>query len=118
MSLTPAGITTAIPGIPTARVQQLEQLWARQPGLEAVWLFGSRAMGRQQPGSDIDLCLEGSALSHGDRLRLMAAVDELLLPWHVDLVLRQELPAELEAHVQRMGRCLWRAAALRGGTTP
>jgi hypothetical protein len=25
----------------------------------------------------------------------------------VDLVLRHELPAELEAHVQRVGRCLW-----------
>ena len=33
---------------------------------EAVWLFGSRAMGRHQPGSDLDL-------------RLMAAVDDLLL---------------------------------------
>ena len=24
-----------------------------------------------------------------------------------DLVLRHELPAELEEHVQRVGRCLW-----------
>ena len=39
----------------------------------------------------------------------MAAVDALLLPWRVDLVLRQELPAELEAHLQRVGRCIWRA---------
>ena len=27
----------------------------------------------------------------------------------VDLVLRHELPAELEAHLQRVGRCIWRA---------
>lgn len=108
---TPAAEATAIPGIPTARVQQLEQLWARQPGLQAVWLFGSRAMGRQQPGSDIDLCLEGPELGHGERLRLMAAVDELLLPWRVDLVLRHELPDELEAHVRRVGRCIWQASA-------
>jgi hypothetical protein len=26
----------------------------------------------------------------------------------VDLALRHELPADLEAHVQRVGRCLWR----------
>ena len=38
----------------------------------------------------------------------MAAVDDLLLPWQVDLVLRHELPADLEAHLQRVGRCLWR----------
>ena len=33
----------------------------------------------------------------------MAAVDDLLLPWQVDLVLRHELPADLEAHLQRVG---------------
>jgi predicted nucleotidyltransferase len=109
MSLVPAVDTTALPGIRTARVEQLEQLWAHKPRLQAVWLFGSRAMERHQPGSDIDLCLVGSALSHSDRLRLMPAVDDLLLPWRVDLVLRHELPAELEAHVQRVGRCIWAA---------
>jgi uncharacterized protein len=113
MSSTQVVDTTAIPGIPTARVKQLDQLWAQQPRLQAVWLFGSRAMERHQPGSDIDICLEGPAFGHGERLRLMAAVDDLLLPWRVDLVLRQELPAELEAHVQRVGRCIWMAPTRR-----
>ena len=52
-------------------------------------------------------------LSHSDRLRLLNAVDDLCLPWQVDLVLRHELPAELETHVQRVGRCLWTAASRR-----
>ncbi len=94
--------------VPELVRQRLIPLLSRQPGLEAVWLFGSRAMGRHQRGSDIDLCLEGAQLSHRDRLQLMAAVDELLLPWRIDLVLRHELPPDLEAHVQRVGRCLWR----------
>jgi predicted nucleotidyltransferase len=98
-----------IPGIPAPQLEQLQTLWAGQPKLEAVWLFGSRALGRHGPGSDIDLCLEGPALEHNDRLALMAAVDDLLLPWRVDLVLRQELPAELAAHVQRVGRRIWAA---------
>lgn len=96
-----------IPGIPAARLEHLENLWAGQPRLQSVGLFGSRAMGRHGPGSDIDLCLEGPELGHNDRLALMAAVDDLLLPWRVDLVLRQELPAELEAQVQRVGRRIW-----------
>ena len=78
-----------------------------QPQVERIWLFGSRAMGREQPGSDLDLCLEAPQLSHSDRLRLLNAVDDLCLPWQVDLVLLHELPAELEEHVQRVGRCLW-----------
>jgi uncharacterized protein len=98
---------TSIPGIPGEAEQRLIQLLASQPQLQAVWLFGSRAMGRQRQGSDIDLCLEAPKLSHGERLRLMAAVDDLMLPWQVDLALRHELPADLEEHLQRVGRCLW-----------
>ncbi|MCP9942293.1 nucleotidyltransferase domain-containing protein [Cyanobium sp. ATX 6E8] len=98
----------SIPGISAQAEQRLIQLLTSQPQLQAVWLFGSRAMGRHQQGSDIDLCLDAPQLSHGGRLRLMADVDDLLLPWRVDLALQHELPADLEAHVQRVGRCLWR----------
>ena len=100
-----------IPGIPVASQQALLAQLTNVSGLEAIWLFGSRAMGRYQPGSDIDLCLDldnEQRLSHSDRLRLMAAIDDLLLPWSVDLALRHEIPEELNAHVQRVGRCLWR----------
>jgi len=97
-----------IPGIPAPSQGQLAILFAAQPNLQLVWLFGSRAMGPHQPGSDIDLCLEGHQLTHLDRLRLMAAIDDLLLPWKVDLVLRHELPPELLDHLDRVGRCIWR----------
>ncbi len=55
-------------------------------------------------GNQVDLCLESPGLSHGDRLRMMAAVGNLLLPRRVDLVLRENLPAEVDAHGQRVGR--------------
>ena len=97
-----------IPGIPKETQHKLITLLTAQPQVQSVWLFGSRALGRHGRGSDIDLCLEGPGLSHRDRLRLMAAVDDLLLPWQVDLALCHELPADLEAHVQRVGTCLWR----------
>ena len=93
--------------IPAQAQERLLAVLTAQPQVQCIWLFGSRAMGREQPGSDLDLCLEAPQLNHSDRLRLMNAVDDLCLPWRVDLVLRHELPAELEAHVQRVGRCLW-----------
>ena len=99
---------SAIPGIPAEAQLKLLRLLSTQPQLQEVWLFGSRAMGRYQQGSDIDLCLEAPLLSHSDRLRLMAAVDDRLLPWRVDVALRHELPVDLEAHVQRVGQCIWR----------
>ncbi|MFZ4804288.1 MAG: nucleotidyltransferase domain-containing protein [Synechococcus lacustris] len=104
----PTEIPSEIPGLPVAAQARLLDLFSSQPRLEAVWLYGSRAMGRQGPGSDIDLCLEGAKLQHSDQLRLMAAIDDLLLPWQVDLSLRQQLPADLLAHIERVGRCIWR----------
>ena len=103
----PAMPTAAIPGIPALSQVQLERLVAALPNLHRVWFFRSRAMGRHQQGSDIDLCLDGQQISHQDRLRLLTAIENLLLPWRVDLVLRHELPPELLAHLDRVGRCIW-----------
>ncbi|MCP9810242.1 nucleotidyltransferase domain-containing protein [Cyanobium sp. HWJ4-Hawea] len=50
--------TALLPGIPERPAHKLLDLLTAQPQLEAIWLFGSRAMGRYQPGSDIDLCLD------------------------------------------------------------
>ena len=96
-----------IPGISGSQQQRLMDVLIQQADVDAIWLFGSRAMGRERPGSDIDLCVDAARLSHRERLRLMAAIDDLLLPWSVDLALRHELPPDLLSHVQRVGRCLW-----------
>ena len=99
--------TVVIPGISGPQQQRLLDVLIQQADVDAIWLFGSRAMGREGPGSDIDLCVDAAHLSHRERLRLMAAIDDLLLPWTVDLALRHELPPDLLSHVQRVGRCLW-----------
>jgi len=101
------GEARSIPVLPQQAHDRLVVVLTAQPQVLSIWLFGSRAMGREQPGSDLDLCLEALQLSHRDRLRLLNDVDDLCLPWQVDQVLRHELPAELEAHVQRVGCCLW-----------
>ncbi len=103
---------SALPGIPERPSRQLLALLTAHPELEAIWLFGSRAMDRYQPGSDIDLCLDAPRLSHCSHLSLLAAIDDLLLPWRVDLLLMQQLDAEVLAHIQRVGRCIWKRPSL------
>jgi predicted nucleotidyltransferase len=103
---------SALPGIPERSSRQLLGLLTAHPQLEAIWLFGSRAMDRYQPGSDIDLCLDAPLLSHASHLSLLAAIDDLLLPWRVDLLLMHQLDAEVLAHIQRVGRCIWTRPSL------
>jgi len=99
-----------VPGLPPQASEQLLGVLAAHPAVEEVWLYGSRAMGRHREASDVDLTLKGARLSHRDLLELMGAIDDLLLPWQVDLSLHAELNEDLQAHVKRVGvRVLHRA---------
>lgn len=59
-----------------------------------VMIFGSRATGRARPYSDLDLLfVRPSALTWAERALLRDAFDGSLLPFRVDLVDGQGMPA-------------------------
>ena len=74
------------------------------PQVQDIVLFGSRAKGNFKPGSDIDLCIKGSDISPPDLNRLLREMDDLDLPWEIDLLHYESLsdPAVKE-HIDRMG---------------
>jgi hypothetical protein len=52
----------------------------------------------------------GESLGVKDLLRLEAAIDDLLLPWKVDLSLKHQIEdPDLLAHIERVGTPLYRA---------
>ena len=67
-------------------------------------LYGSRAKGSYRPGSDIDLTIEGEQLSLSQLLAIENQIDDLLLPWMVDISLKHRIdnPALLD-HIERVG---------------
>lgn len=44
-------------GLPADALQAIREVLAAHPGVTAAILYGSRALGRERPGSDIDLTL-------------------------------------------------------------
>ena len=91
-------------GLPLQTVEQIKRALGRFPEIEQATLYGSRALGRHRPGSDIDLSLSGSALSETVLARIDTALDELLLPWRFDLLIREQLRSpELIDHIERVG---------------
>lgn len=74
------------------------------PEIEAALIYGSRAKGNFRPGSDIDLTLKGSQLTDRHLLAVERALDELDLPYRMDVSLYATLdnPALL-AHIKRVG---------------
>lgn len=77
---------------------------ARHRGVEKALLYGSRAKGNFKPGSDIDLTLIGNALTTTTLGDIDDALDDLLLPYQIDLSLFHQIDnAQLREHIERVG---------------
>jgi len=94
-------------GLPAASIKAIQRVFHRYPGIQQVVLYGSRAKGNFRPGSDIDFTLKGE-LSYQELLRIARELDDLLLPYKIDLSLYQQLdnPALIE-HIDRMGKLFY-----------
>ena len=91
-------------GLPDGVVSRLVALLAGNEKISKVRLFGSRAKGNYREGSDIDLCVDAPDLSLQEKFRLENAIDDLMLPWKVDVVVMQQIDnAALLDHIERVG---------------
>jgi uncharacterized protein len=91
-------------GLPAATVAKIHGVLLRHAEIERAILYGSRARGNFKPGSDIHLTLAGSGLGHDDLLKIMGELDDLLLPYTIDLSLLADLThPELIDHISRVG---------------
>jgi predicted nucleotidyltransferase len=96
-------------GLPETAIQAIQKVLAAHPEVEQAIVYGSRAMGRQRPASDIDLTLIGPAIGLGTLARIEAELDDLLLPWMIDLSRLADLShPPLLAHVEQVGQVLYR----------
>ena len=95
-------------GLPESAIARICAVFAAHPEIEKAVLYGSRAKGNFKPGSDIDLTLYGSGLTHALLLDLLVELDDLLLPWMIDLSLFASLnhPA-LQEHIERVGKVFY-----------
>jgi len=91
-------------GLSEPTVKKLQAVFAAFPEVEKAVLYGSRAKGNFKPGSDIDLTLMGEGIDDRLSSRIYWALDDLLLPWQIDLSLFSKLrhPGLID-HIQRVG---------------
>ena len=86
----------------------LRGVFAQNAHVERAIVYGSRAKGNYRNGSDIDITLEGPALTFTDLMRIETALDDLNLPWEIDLSLISHIDnPDLLAHIARVGKPLW-----------
>lgn len=91
-------------GLPETTIEKINAVFARFPEVEKAVLYGSRAKGNFKTGSDIDLTLMGEVLTPDLCLEIASALDDLLLPYTIDLSLFNTLQhAKLREHIERVG---------------
>jgi predicted nucleotidyltransferase len=99
---------TAAHGLTGQTVEKIQATLASFPEVEKAAVYGSRAKGNFKPGSDIDLTLFGDGLTDTVMSRICWALDDLLLPYKIDLSHFSGLkhPALID-HIRRVGIVLY-----------
>ena len=70
---------------------------------EAI-IFGSRAMGTERLGSDIDIALKGNAITLSDINKLTIKLDDKSLAYDFDFIIYNEIKTpELTEHINKHG---------------
>ena len=94
----------ALYGLPLNAILALNTIFKTYAHINKVILYGSRAKGTYRDGSDIDLCIEGPLLGLTELLAIENKIDDLLLPWKIDLSLKHTIDnQDLIDHINRVG---------------
>jgi predicted nucleotidyltransferase len=103
-------------GLPPAAVEKIQGVFARYSQVEKAMLYGSRAKGNYKNGSDIDLTLYGDGLNLGILLKILDELDDLLLPWMIDLSIFSTIDNDkLREHIERVGVIFYQRSTAAAG---
>jgi len=97
-------------GLSEIDCQHIKDALAHYPEIEQAIIFGSRAKGNYQPGSDIDIALKGKRLTDDTVLQLSDELEEQLpLPYFFDLLIYHLITnSELHQHIDRVGQVIYK----------
>ena len=92
-------------GLKQTTIEKINSVFANYSTIEQAILYGSRAKGCYRQGSDIDLTLKGHELTYDQLVKIATDIDDLLLPYKVDLSLYKQISnPDLIAHIYRVGQ--------------
>jgi len=101
-------------GLNEETIEKIQAVLSRVPEVDKAVLYGSRAKGNFKNGSDIDLTLYGGGLNLDILDKVAIGVDDLLLPYEVDLSIFDHITdPDLIEHIARVGVVFYTKGRLR-----
>ncbi len=96
-------------GLNNSDIEKINSVFIRYPQIEKALLYGSRAKGNYNNGSDIDLTLTGKDLTLKTLFKIEAELDNLLLPYKIDLSIFNKIEnSELVEHIKRVAKVFYK----------
>jgi len=103
-------------GLSEEALDAIRGVLVHHPAVEEALVFGSRSLGREYPGSDVDIALHGE-VSPLEAESIALELDDLSLPFQFDVRAVGTIHHRgLRAHIARAGQTLYRRAALTAPT--
>ncbi len=101
---------TELYGLSRLVIAKINAVFAHHSQVMKVLLYGSRAKGNFHSGSDIDLSIIGEHVTHQQLLHIEREIDDLALPYKVDLSLFHQIDnSDLVKHIDRVGRVFYQS---------
>lgn len=95
-------------GLNESTISAINHVLSNYPDIEKAVIYGSRAKGNYRNGSDIDLTLFGNALTYAQLNGIETQLDDLLLPYSIDLSLFNLLDnPDLISHIKHAGKTFY-----------
>lgn len=91
-------------GLKLDEIKLINRIVFESQSVQDAVLFGSRAKGNYKKFSDIDICLTGENVPHGDIVRIINKLEDSSLPYTVDVICYSAISnSELKDHIKRVG---------------
>jgi len=95
-------------GLTRADLVILHKVFGSIPSIKQVILFGSRALGTFEKGSDIDLALRFKQGLDGNVVEVTSLLNDTLLPYFFDVITMDSITSpELQEHIKKHGIVLY-----------
>lgn len=93
-----------IGGIPDDKWRDIIGIIKKHSNITSIVLYGSRAKGNHQDGSDIDLVIKGSNISSEQLTQIGLDYENLYFPWKLSLTVYDNISnLDLIDHIKRVG---------------